>query len=466
MTIKAYHCLTGGDVEITDYVIEIDKIPIKSRNKDWSLVLPGMDFTVNKIGFTEGDRIRFDLDDVTIYAGYIVNIVTNYGNDTTDVELEHEVKYLLRGRIMRYRALSDLIFNFTDGALCTVTSGSDVVTKTNHGLTTGDWIFVKNQAGFIPDPAISSKYSWHYKVYRIDNDTFKIYECSYYTGTPAVTFVTFANTGAFSFKKATAGFSVDTTSTGKEFRLFTLSTFLGQIFLGMGLSLSASGITSYKFNAAGNTISTISVILNIMTIAGYNKLVNTDDIDNYSSVEDVLSEIFSALGLQLRCTADKEYTLHAAGRDSSGDIEHLTYTPGNDNAVSYSAERDIKESEGYKTYLSFVEDLDRYITNNGDDVAEYDAYEVLSYEEGSKAKDVSLMPNLVFFLGDASNFTSTTDRLSAVESTKLRIIDEYEDVLTQDYEFAYTDDSDVFEAKELSLDVENFRYKLTQEVLI
>lgn len=465
MTIKMYQCLLGGDVEITDYVVDIDNIPIKSRNNDWSMVLPGLDFTVNKVGFTEGDRIRIDIDDAAVYAGYVVNMTTNYGIDTTDVELEHEVKYLLRGRIMRYRALSDLIFSFTGGASCTVTSGSDVCTKSDHGLVTGDIIFVKNQSGFIPDPSVNSKYSWHYKVSRIDNDTFKLYECSYYDGTPATTFVTFAATGVFSFKKASAGFNILTTGTGKEFRIFTLSTFLGQIFIGLGLTLSASGIAAYKFNAAGNTITTLSVILNIITLAGFGRVVTTDNIDNYASVEDVLSEIFSALGLQLRLTADKIYTLHACGRDSSGDVSYIVYKPNDDDAVSYSKEVDVKESEGYKTYLSFDEDIDRYITSEDYDVTEYDTYEVVSYEEGSKAEDVSIMSNLVFFLGGATTFTATTDRLSAVESSRLRIIDEYTDVTTEEYEFAHTDDTDVFEAKELSLDVENLRYELKQEAV-
>lgn len=169
-----------ADNDISSWVIGCGMIPIILRARNYKPSFNGFNISISSVVPNEpliGDRITVLISSNRHYMGFVSKKDFNEEQSSWELEITHFLFQLEQYRVRPADLHSDLISRSINSDATwnsfTVNTLTDVITKTAHGLSTGDKILFRNQTGNLPAPLVENNF---YYVYVVDADNFKVFE--------------------------------------------------------------------------------------------------------------------------------------------------------------------------------------------------------------------------------------------------------------------------------------------------
>lgn len=163
-----------NNVVIDNHIQGGFKVPAVKRLRDWSPVAEGFQlvWSANGPAPVKQQLVEVLVDGVEQYLGYIEDFTRNHRDETWQVEVLH---WLLKldNYDLQWNTLHSRLIDTGDGTelIFTADPGTNIITCGDHGLSTGDLIYVRSTS-VLPAPLKATQY---YSIEYIDINTFKIY---------------------------------------------------------------------------------------------------------------------------------------------------------------------------------------------------------------------------------------------------------------------------------------------------
>lgn len=165
-------------VDASSFITSCGDIPIISRARDWKPAFNGFNMSISSAipeDPIEGQSVHIEIDDLFHYHGFISKLEFDYNSSEWKAEVKHFVMNLESYKV-RYEDLHvPFVYSMIDPAATwnsfTASAATDLITKSTHGLSSGDRLLVRTN-GTLPAPLVN--YNVYY-VFVVDANTFKLF---------------------------------------------------------------------------------------------------------------------------------------------------------------------------------------------------------------------------------------------------------------------------------------------------
>lgn len=304
------------NTDVSDYVIGCDRIPVITRNRDYSLTAEGFSF---ELSGTIMEVLEYNMTvsvtdgSVLLFAGFVRDFTYRYDDETWVVEADNfllKLEDISVSHDQLHSYLSDTVPP-QDPFDCTFDSISQTIYSENHGLL-NDRAIVFETTGELPGNIVAGRY---YYTYKVDNDNFKIRE---YIG--ASNFPSFTGNGTGSHSFVLPNGYLWTYGDNENAPNVQIEWLMKQMFTACGLSLDTTAVRTYAFHY-DYTIQSMCLDENMLYALNqafaihYTKIDDPDSTADYSTSKITLWELFKlfcsvyGFGVKANNAALKQYKL-------------------------------------------------------------------------------------------------------------------------------------------------------------
>lgn len=372
-------CLYYNDVNINDYVINSDLIPIINRNRDWKPNFAGFKFEFSEranIIPQKNDKVEIFVDGVAVYLGFVFDFDYNTENLSNSIQVDHYLQKLNK-KTLEYNTLHNLL-NYTSNEEWTefwVNAGTDTITSYSHGIADDGLVrLLFKSTGTLPVGILPNKY---YRVRVINEDKFKICDGVENYDVPHYVDITSAGTGShyYSFGDKSKYNESDGIV---DYPIVNLGWLTEKIFSTVDATIDSTdmddtiiykteiGGTDYTFKWREMYVDENMLYCINQSVATNHETLDTGDdySDNKITLMEFVQELFGMLGITIYYVdtsgGKANYHLNAQTRNNSGFPQPSSepfFNIADDNKIKFASKKIFSENTGYLISWKWYTDI-------------------------------------------------------------------------------------------------------------
>jgi hypothetical protein len=313
-----------NDIDVSDYVISCENIPVIYRNRNWEPVAKGFGFNVTQKYTTTinaDETVEVLIDNVGVYLGFVESIKNNDDDREINIKVNHYLNKLYNFKIKKSDLYNGIVLcgDFTGAktfAPSDVDTGNDLINCVAHGVPIGAASPGQfNTTGTLPAPLLRNHI---YYLVRINDDQFDVQ----FTPSGSALDLTTQGTGTHSFTQ-TLDLNKYIDYDNENSPNTAIWWVLSNMFILCGMTLDTSNIDAtvlYSENIGGTdydfTFDDFVVDVNMLFALNQvdAKVAYTDsEVGNFITFQDFVFKILGIFGFAIKYngnTSNKQFSLY------------------------------------------------------------------------------------------------------------------------------------------------------------